>query len=186
MTMLASRGQLRASFIRWALFTVPLIVLLGFLAGQFGGPDTAWFRALEKPAIYPPPVTFGIVWTILYAMIGLAVALVCAAWGARGRTLALAAFALHFVFNLAWTPVFFGAQEMTGGLVVIALAIVSLVAVIVLFWRIRKLAGALLLPYLVWLVFAAALNWQFLALNPELDGGMPDAPVERVRIGAES
>jgi benzodiazapine receptor len=186
MNMLASRGQLRASFIRWALFTVPLLVLLGFLAGQSGSPDSAWFAALEKPAIYPPPAAFGIVWTILYVMIGLAVALVCAAWGARGRTLALTVFAVHFVFNLAWTPVFFGMQEIAGALLVIALVAVTLVAVIVLFWRVRRLAGVLLLPYLAWVLFAAALNFQFLQLNPEADGGTGgnDGAIERVRIGA--
>ena len=183
MTMLASRGQLRASFIRWVLFTVPLIVLLGFLAGQAGGPDTPWFQALDKPGIYPPPATFGIVWTILYVMVGFALALICAAWGARGRTLALIVFAVHFAFNLAWTPVFFGMQEITGALIVLGLVIVTLIATIVLFWKIRTLAGVLLLPYLAWVLFAFVLNWQFLQLNPGLDGGLPDAPVERVRIG---
>ena len=125
MTMLASRGQLRASFIRWALFTVPLIVLLGFLAGQAGGPDSLWFQTLDKPAIYPPPATFGIVWSILYVMVGFALALICAAWGARGRTLALIVFAVHFAFNLAWTPVFFGMQEITGALIVLGLVIAT-------------------------------------------------------------
>ena len=85
MNMLASRGQLRASFIRWALFTVPLCVLLGFVAGQLGGPDTAWFQQLEKPGIYPEPKWFGIVWTILYVMIGLSVAIVASAWGANSE-----------------------------------------------------------------------------------------------------
>ena len=183
MTMLASRGQLRASFIRWALFTVPLIVLLGFLAGQAGGPDSLWFQTLDKPAIYPPPATFGIVWSILYVMVGLSLALICAAWGARGRTIALVVFAVHFLCNLAWTPVFFGMQEMTGGLVVLGLVIATLIATIVLFWKIRVLAGVLLLPYLALVLFAFVLNWQFLQLNPDLDGGLPDAPVERVRIG---
>ena len=186
MNMLASRGQLRASFIRWALFTVPLIVLLGFLAGQSSGPDTAWFAGLDKPAIYPPPAAFGIVWTILYVMVGLALALVCAAWGARGRTLALTVFAIHFVFNLAWTPVFFGMQQIAGGLLVIGLVALTLIAVIVLFWRIRRLAGVLLLPYLAWVLFAFALNYQFLQLNPEADGTGSDetgGAVERVRIG---
>ena len=88
MNMLASRGQLRASFLRWALFTVPLCVLLGFLSGQLGSPDTAWFQSLVKPGIYPEPKWFGIVWTILYVMIGFALALVASAWGARGRTAA--------------------------------------------------------------------------------------------------
>ena len=116
MNMLASRGQLRASFLRWALFTVPLCVLLGFLSGQLGSPDTAWFQSLVKPGIYPEPKWFGIVWTILYVMIGFALALVASAWGARGRTAALWVFAVHFALNLAWSYVFFGAQQISGAL----------------------------------------------------------------------
>jgi translocator protein len=182
MNMLASRGQLRASFIRWALFTVPLVVLLGFLGGQMGGPDTAWFQALEKPSIYPEPKWFGIVWSVLYVMIGLALALVASAWGARGRTAALWVFVVHFAFNLSWTWVFFGSQQITGGLIVLVLVALTLLAVIALFWRVRKLAGVLLLPYLAWVLFATALNYQFLQLNPEADGGNTEGAVERVRI----
>lgn len=183
MNVLASRGQLRASFIRWALFTVPLCVLLGFLSGQLGGPDSYWFQALEKPGIYPPPATFGIVWTILYVMIGLAVALVCAAWGARGRGIALTAFVVHFLLNLAWTPVFFGMKELTFALAVLIAIDVTLLIVIALFWKVRQLAAILLLPYLAWVLFATVLNWQFVQLNPDADGGAVSGGSERVRIG---
>ena len=184
MNVLASRGQLRASFIRWALFTVPLCVLLGFMAGQLGGPDTFWFRSLEKPGIYPPPAAFGIVWTILYVMIGLSLALICSAWGAKGRGVAIAAFTVHFLLNLSWTPVFFGLKEITAGLVVLGMVAITLVVVIALFWKVRQLAAVLLLPYLAWVLFATALNYQFLQLNPEADGGLPaGGAAERVRIG---
>ncbi|MEH6724328.1 MAG: TspO/MBR family protein, partial [Qipengyuania sp.] len=162
MNMLASRGQLRASFIRWALFTVPLCVLLGFVAGQLGGPDTAWFQQLEKPGIYPEPKWFGIVWTILYVMIGLSVAIVASAWGARGRTAALWVFAVHFALNLSWSYVFFSAQQISGALMLLGAIVVTLLVVIALFWRVRRLAALLLLPYLAWVCFAAALNYQFL------------------------
>ena len=184
MNVLASRGQLRASFIRWALFTVPLCVLLGFLAGQLGGPNSLWFQNLVKPGIYPPPATFGIVWTILYVMIGLSIALVCAAWGARGRGVAILAFVIHFLLNLAWTPVFFGMKEITAALVVLVMVDITLLVVIALFWKVRRLAAMLLLPYLAWVLFATALNWQFLQLNPDADGGLPAGGTsERVRIG---
>lgn len=182
MNMLASRGQLRASFIRWALFTVPLCVLLGFVAGQLGGPDTAWFQQLEKPGIYPEPKWFGIVWTILYVMIGLSVAIVASAWGARGRTAALWVFAAHFALNLSWSYVFFGAQQISGALMLLGAIVVTLLVVIALFWRVRRLAALLLLPYLAWVCFATALNYQFLQLNPDADGGYPEGAVERVRI----
>ncbi|MEM7666178.1 MAG: TspO/MBR family protein [Pseudomonadota bacterium] len=182
MNFLASKEQLRASFLRWSLFLVPLIVLLGFLGGQLGSPQTAWFQALEKPAIFPPPATFGIVWTILYVMIGFALALVVSAWGALGRGLAIIVFAVHFIGNLAWTAVFFGLQNMTGGLIVLGYAVVTLIAVMVAFWRVRRGAALLLVPYLAWVCFATALNYQFIALNP--DGGVEgeSGAVERVTL----
>ncbi len=182
MNMLASRGQLRASFIRWALFTVPAILLLGFLAGQMGSQNTEWFRMLEKPAIFPEPKWFGIVWSILYVIIGLSVALVAAAWGAKGRGIALAAFAIHFLLNLAWSPIFFAWKNITLALYVITAIDVTLIIVIVLFWRVRKVAAVMLLPYLAWVLFATLLNWQFLELNPGVDGGTGMEAVERVRI----
>ncbi len=168
MTALASRGQLRASFLRWALFTVPLVVLLGFLSGQLSGSaaEGMWFRSLEKPAIFPPPMWFGIVWTILYVLMGLALAMVCAAWGARGRGLAIGFFVLQLLVNLAWSPVFFAMHEITAALIVIGVLDVLVLITIVLFWRIRKFAAVLLLPYLAWIAFATVLNWQFLELNP--------------------
>lgn len=167
MNVIASRNQLRASFIRWALFTVPLIVLLGFIAGQLGGPNTLWFQSLVKPSIYPPPATFRIVWTILYAMMGFSLALVCSSWGARGRGIAIAVFVVHFICNLAWTPVFFGNQNIEGGLIVLGLVLATLLLVMVLFWRVRRLAAVLLIPYLAWAGFAMALNYQFHQLNPQ-------------------
>ena len=86
MNRLASPAQLRASFIRWALFLVPAVLLLGFAAGRLGGDASSpWFQSLVKPSIFPPPAAFGIVWSILYAMMGLAAAMVCAAWGSRYR-----------------------------------------------------------------------------------------------------
>ena len=169
MNVLASKAQLRASFLRWTLFMVPLVLLVGFTAGQLGGPDTPWFAGLAKPAIYPPPAVFGIVWSILFVLIGLALALVASAWGAPGRGLALGVFAVQFLVAQSWSAVFFGMQDMSTGLYVIIAAAVLLVMAVVLFWRVRRLAGGLLLPYLAWLCFAGVLNYAFIAANP--DGG---------------
>ncbi|MBI1404203.1 MAG: tryptophan-rich sensory protein [Porphyrobacter sp.] len=169
MNVLASKEQLRASFIRWALFMVPLVLLIGFAAGQLGGPDTPWFAGLEKPAIYPPPATFGIVWSVLFVLIGLSLALVASAWGAPGRGLALTVFAVQFLVAQSWTAVFFGMQDMMAGLYVIGAAAVLLVVAVVLVWRVRRTAGLLLLPYLGWVCFAGVLNYAFIAANP--DGG---------------
>ncbi|MBD2841394.1 TspO/MBR family protein [Erythrobacter rubeus] len=180
MNILASKEQLRASFLRWALFLVPLIVLLGFISGQLGSPSTQWFQSLTKPSIFPPTAIFGVVWTVLWVLIGFSVALVGSAWGARGRGIALIAFVFHFVGTLAWTPVFFGMQDMESGLYLLAYAAVTLVIVIALFWKVRRTAALLLVPYFGWVCFAAALNYQFIAENPE--GGSDDENGAAVEI----
>jgi tryptophan-rich sensory protein len=180
MNILASKAQLRASFLRWALFFVPLVLLIGFAAGQLGGPDTAWFAGLEKPAIYPPPITFGIVWTVLFVLIGCALALVASAWGAYGRGLALAVFGLQFLVTQSWSAVFFGMQDMWAGLYVIGAAVVLLLIALPLVWRVRRVAGLLLLPYLGWVCFAGALNYAFIQANP--DGGNRDASGSAVQV----
>lgn len=180
MNVLASKAQLRASFLRWALFMVPLTLLVGFFAGQLGGPDTAWFAGLVKPAIYPPPAAFGIVWSVLFVLIGCAMALVASAWGAHGRGVALIAFAIHFLFTQSWSAVFFGMQDMIAGLMVLGVGIASLAVALALIWRVRRVSALLLLPYLAWLCFAALLNYQFLIANP--DGGPRGASGAETRV----
>jgi translocator protein len=168
MTELASPGQLRAALARWTLFLSPLLLMLGFFSGVLSGSGEGnlWFFGLNKPSIYPPPQTFGIVWTVLYIVMGLALAMVITARGATGRGLAIALFALQFVLNLAWSPVFFGMQQIQSGLILLVIIDVMVLATVWAFYRIRPLAGALLLPYLAWVLFATLLNYQFLVANP--------------------
>lgn len=184
MNLLASSGQLRASFMRWALVCVPAIVLLGFLSGKVAqsGPGNPWFAALVKPAAYPPPETFAIVWTVLYVLMGLALATVLAARGARGRGAALAAFAVQFLLNLAWSPVFFGAHLLTGALIVIAVLDVAVLVTVLLFWKVRQGAALLLLPYLVWICFATYLTFAIFQANPAMDGAAGNGAVVRYAI----
>jgi translocator protein len=171
MNSLASPAQLRSAFIRWSLFLVPGITLLGFLGGTIGGgAKSPWFAALVKPSLFPPPATFGIVWGILYVVIAFALVLVVTANGAPGRRAAIIAFAVQFVLNLAWTPLFFGAHQITGALLLLVAIDVAVLITVLLFYRVRPLAAALLLPYLAWVLFATVLNWQFLEANPNADG----------------
>lgn len=184
MSELASPAQLRGAFLRWALFLVPGIVLLGFLSGAFAGsgPGNAWFDGLDKPAIYPPPAVFGIVWTALYVLMGLAAAMIAAARGARGRGLALTVFAVQLVLNLAWSPVFFGFHQITGAFFVILLLDVAVIATMALFWKIRPVAAWLLVPYLLWIAFATVLTWEFRSANPDADGRAVSGAVQRIEI----
>ena len=184
MNRLASPAQLRASFTRWALFWVPAVLLLGRLSGWASGSaaEDPWFVALDKPAIFPPPVTFGIVWPILYVLMGFAIAIVCSAWGSRYRTPAILAFVLQLAVNLAWSPVFFAEHEISLGLGVIVLLDVALIVTIALFWKVRRTAALLLVPYLAWILFATALNWQFLQLNRDADGEEVSNAVQRFEL----
>lgn len=182
MSELASSGQLRAAFLRWALFLVPGIVLLGFLSSAVsgGGPGDPWFDSLAKPGIYPPPATFGIVWTALYVMIGLALATVVTARGARRRGFAIAAFIIQLLLNLAWSPLFFGAHRMSAALLLLVVLDVAVMITVVAFYRVRPRTAFLLAPYLAWILFATLLNWQFLALNPGADGRQNSGAAVRV------
>ena len=172
MMALASPAQLRASFIRWSLFLVPGIVLLGALSGRVGGgARTPWFASLVKPSLYPPPATFGIVWTVLYLLMGVALAMVVTARGAPGRGLAIGVFVVQFLLNLAWSPVFFGMELLVPGFYLLLAIDLAVLVTVVLFYRVRPLAAWLLMPYLAWVLFAAVLNWQFVQANPEEAAG---------------
>jgi tryptophan-rich sensory protein len=165
------------SFLRYALFTVPAILLLGTISARIAGSGygNAWFDALQKPAIMPPGWVFGGAWTLLYILLGLALALVLHARGARGRRLALALFAVQLLLNFAWSPLFFAYHEVgTAFWTVVAMILLS-GATAFLFWRIRRSAGLLMLPYLAWLCFAALLTWQIGGLNPDADELAPGA-----------
>lgn len=181
MSALASPSQLRASFIRWSLFLVPGITLLGFLGGTVGGgAKSPWFMSLVKPALFPPPATFGIVWGILYVVMAFALVLVVTARGADGRTAAIVAFIIQLALNLAWTPLFFGAHQITVALMLLGAIDLAVLLTVVLFWRVRPIAGAMLLPYLAWVCFATLLNWQFLEANPNADGQQVSGAVSTV------
>jgi translocator protein len=110
---------------------------------------------LEKPAFTPPGATFGIVWTILYVLIAAAGWL---AWRATTSPRPTTWWAIQIALNLGWTAVFFGLESPTGGLAVIAALIAAVVVDLRESWRVRTVAGVLLVPYLLGCCFAAALN----------------------------
>lgn len=184
MNLLASRGQLQASLLRWVLLLVPAVLLAGFLSGKLAqsGPGNPWFDALVKPASFPPPVTFPIVWTVLYAMMGFACALICSAWGARWRRIAILMFVIQLLLNLMWAPLFFGAHQIAASLLLLGVLDLAVLVTVALFWRIRWLAGALLVPYLAWILFATFLTWQVLEANPRADGAMATGAVQRIAL----
>jgi len=181
---LAYPGQLRASLWRWVLVLAPGTLLLGMLSGAFAGSGAGnpWFAALEKPSLYPPPALFGIAWSVLYVLMGVAAAMIVAARGARTRRTALIAFAIQLVLNLAWSPLFFAAHQITLALILLGVLDLAVIVTIVLFRTVRPVAALILLPYLAWILFATLLNWQFLVANPGADGQETSGAVTRVQL----
>ena len=155
------------SVLWWSMICVPVIVLLGLASGQFSGSgeDDPWFAMLAKPAMYPPGWLFGVVWTVLYAMMGFALALVLASDRKAHKRSAITIFAVQLVVNLLWSPIFFGMHWIAFGFFWIVLLLVLVMATIAYFARVSRLAAALLVPYLLWVAFAAVLNLQFWQLN---------------------
>lgn len=123
-----------------------------------------WYRGLRKPGWTPPNVLFPIAWGVIYIAIAFAGARVASMPGAG---LAMALWGAQIAFNTLWTPVFFGLHRIRAGLVIIGVLWVLVAACTVTFWRMDAVAGALSLPYLVWISYAAALNGAILRMNPD-------------------
>ncbi len=177
MNEIASKGQLRLSYLRWALVTVPAIVFVGYVSGKIAnsGFGNSWFAALKLPSFMPPAQVFPIAWTILYILMGLAVAIILHARGAKLRWVALGVFLVQLAGNLAWSPVFFAMHKVGAALVLlVAIFVVTLICT-ALFWTIRRWAAWMMLPYLAWLGFATALNYEINRLNPNAEDLVPPA-----------
>lgn len=125
-----------------------------------------WYAALNKPPGTPPNWIFGPVWATLYALIGIAFALVWhhAPSGPAKRT-AMIIFAVQLVLNLTWSPVYFGMHQMGWALLIIACLWVAIIVTILHFRRLYSLSGLLLLPYLLWVSYASYLNAGYWWLN---------------------
>jgi tryptophan-rich sensory protein len=159
----------RRSIVR-DLPALTVALLLCFAVAGAGGWITSasladWYPALKKPSFNPPNAVFGPVWSVLYTLMAVAAWLV---WRQADRNEArrpLALFALQLGLNLGWSILFFGLRS--PGLAVGEIVILwgAIVATLTAFWRVSAPAGALLVPYIAWVTFAAALNVAIWRLN---------------------
>lgn len=145
---------------------VVLVNVVGATPAALGGPNSAWFQSLEKPWFYPPGWAFGVAWTLLFTLMGVALYRVWREGTAnRAVTVALGAFALQMAFNVAWTPAFFTLQRPGLALGIIAVLWLLVAGTIAAFDRVDRPAAALLVPYLAWVSFATVLNYAIWSLN---------------------
>lgn len=138
-------------------------VAVSFAAGATGlifRPGN-WYRQLDKPWWRPPDWLFGPVWTVLYALIGLAGWLVWREAELFGEALRLSVYGVQLILNAAWTPIFFGLHRIGLAVTEILVLWASIVATIVLFYPISSTASLLLVPYLGWVSFASALSFPY-------------------------
>ena len=165
----ASQRHPRAGRVRLALLTVAPILMLGFASGRIAnsGEGNGWFDLLAKPALMPPGWVFGLVWSILYVAIGIALFLIIEAPPSNGRRPAIALFCIQLALNLAWSPVFFALHRIMLAFGLVVAMVLWAGAATWLFWHIRRAAALLMLPYLGWLLFAGILTWQVHRLNPQ-------------------
>jgi translocator protein len=177
MGQLASQSQLRMSFVRYALVTVPLILFLGFLMGFVSGSggDNRWYAALDKPSWTPPGWVFPIAWSLLYTCQGLALAMILHARGAKARGLAISLFVAQFAVGLTWSPTFFLAHQVTVALFIILAMLLLAAATTYVFAGLRRMAAYLMVPYLAWLCLALALNFTIDLANPDAETLVPES-----------
>lgn len=126
----------------------------------------AFYAQLAQPAWAPPAAVFGPVWSVLYLLMALAAWSVWRARGFSGARIALLLYLVQLVVNALWSWLFFAWHRGDLALADIALLWSLVTATVIAFWRIRPWAGALLVPYLLWIMFAAALNYHVWRLNP--------------------
>jgi tryptophan-rich sensory protein len=157
----------------WLLFCVFFAACLG--AGVTGGlfSPGPWYRGLKKPWFTPPDWVFPVTWMVLYLCMALAGA---RAAMADNNGVAMAFWALQIAFNGLWTPVFFGLKQIRLGMVVVSFLWLAVLSAMLALWQVDWIAGALFVPYLIWVSIAAALNAAVWRLNPDMARNPPEAP----------
>ena len=149
----------------WVGLAVWLLLSLsaGFIGSMFTPGE--WYQGLEKPSWNPPGWVFGPVWTTLYILMGIAAWLIWKEAGFSKAQVALTLFLVQLVLNGLWSWLFFGVNRPDLAFADIVALEVMIVTVMVMFWRIRPSAGALLLPYALWVGFASVLNLTLWRMN---------------------
>lgn len=149
-------------------------LLIAFVTAAIGGIASvhagAFYAELVRPAWAPPAWIFAPTWTILYILMAIAAWLIWRARGLTGARRELLCYAVQLVLNAVWTWIFFAWRQGAWAFAEILLLWGLILATLIAFWRVRPLAGALLLPYLAWVSFASALTWTTWRLNSALLG----------------
>jgi len=154
------------SLIAKYILCVIVCVGLGSASGILSGSGlTDWYQTLNKPSFQPPTWVFGPAWTILYTLMGIAIARVWHKPSSSLKTSAIRLFIIQLILNLIWTPVFFALQQPLYALIIIIIMWVMILLTIRAFKKVDSIAPYLLVPYILWVSFATILNASIVYLN---------------------
>jgi len=124
-----------------------------------------WYNTLNKPFFTPPAKIFMPAWIILYILIFTSLILYMNVKTFENKTPGYIAFIIQLILNLSWSPVFFGMNNIELSFAIIVLLLIAIIFTIIFFYRISKIAAMLLIPYLLWVIFATYLNFGIMKLN---------------------
>lgn len=144
---------------------VGLCLLAGYISAQATYPEIAnWYAGLAKPGWTPPNWVFPVVWNALYVLMGVSLWLLWRSANSPAR-LAIGLFFIQLALNAAWSPVFFGLHQIRWGVAIIVALALTIAATIAVAWDANRIAAWLLVPYLIWVIYAASLNSAIALLN---------------------
>ncbi|MBU4069799.1 MAG: tryptophan-rich sensory protein [Nanoarchaeota archaeon] len=153
--------------IKWVLLIAFIVVcnLIGALGAVWTSSDGSWYKNINKPSFNPPSWIFGPVWTLLFTLMGISLYLVWNSPSSKIRLIALILFVVQFAFNVAWSYLFFGLNKPGLAFAEILIMLGFIIATTIYFFRVNKISGYLLIPYILWVSFASFLNYSIWRLN---------------------
>lgn len=149
------------------LFFIGICFFTAWLGAQVspGVASGDWYQSINKPQWNPPTWIFGPVWTLLYAMMGTAAWLIWKKAGFGGAKIALTLFFVQLFLNGLWSQIFFGQQELGWAFAEIIILWAAIILTTIYFFRQSRIAGWLMIPYILWVTFAGWLNYTIWMLN---------------------
>lgn len=146
------------------IFYILITIIIGILPSIFVFKNMYIYNEVSKPAFSPPSIVFPVAWSILYILMSISIYRVTVSDNIN-RDEARLIYFIQLITNALWTPIFFGAREYFLAFLWIIMLIVFVIAMVIKFYRIDKISAYLQIPYIIWLLFAAYLNFNIFVLN---------------------
>lgn len=153
--------------IQGAIISAGIALLVGMLSGLLSGNQGTVYQSLRLPPYSPPPWLFGVVWPILYILMGISAYIIyISIANSHDKNLALITYTVQLFINFSWSIVFFRYEEFGWAVVVLALLLFLVALTLMFFYKISRLAALFIIPYFIWLLIAYYLNIGVFVLNP--------------------